>query len=495
VSLEGPNSDDREAIEQLRAAFERAGFTLPAVERLLGLDDLFDRRPRDEPLYRRRAAGDGALGTLVRLFLLAEAVGREEAASALGSLTLERAERMGVLELGKESVGATVEIVPVHGLFVAGDQSRVRGVLPDHVLGFSPPTGVLGGLIVEQPVERALDLGTGGGYQALRAAGFARRVVAVDINPRALRFARFNARLNRAENLELREGDLFEPVAGETFDLAVCNPPYVISPDTSYVYRDSGRSGHSFCETVVRELPGFLAEGAYGIAMLTWAHGRDRAWAEPVRSWLDGSGCDAVLLRYASWDPLRYAATWNRGDDAESYSAALDRWTAYHRALGIERIAWGALALRRRSDTPNWFWAHTVSTDRVGEGSRHVLRLFAAQDFLRRVGGRRNLLGERLALSDDHRFEQSLRLGGLAGGQSATALRLDGGLGLRVELDALVVALLTRLRGDHSLGDVLDELAVSQEGVDREQLANAVLPAIASLVELGFVRPHDGRDA
>ena len=59
MSLEGPNSDDREAIEGLRAAFERAGFTLPAVERLLGLGDLFDRRPRDEPLYRRRAAGDG----------------------------------------------------------------------------------------------------------------------------------------------------------------------------------------------------------------------------------------------------------------------------------------------------------------------------------------------------------------------------------------------------------------------------------------------------
>jgi release factor glutamine methyltransferase len=53
-------------------------------------------------------------------------------------------------------------------------------------------------------------------------------VVAVDINPAAVHCADINARLNHVEHLiELRQGDLFAPVAGERFDLVVFNPPFL----------------------------------------------------------------------------------------------------------------------------------------------------------------------------------------------------------------------------------------------------------------------------
>jgi len=42
------------------------------------------------------------------------------------------------------------------------------------------------------------------------------------VNRRALNLAAFNARLNGIDNLELREGSLFEPVADERFDLVLC---------------------------------------------------------------------------------------------------------------------------------------------------------------------------------------------------------------------------------------------------------------------------------
>ena len=64
-----------------------------------------------------------------------------------------------------------------------------------------------------------LDIGTGSGLLAVHAAAHADRVVAVDINPRALRFAEFNAALNAVDNVEWREGSLFEPVAGEPCNL------------------------------------------------------------------------------------------------------------------------------------------------------------------------------------------------------------------------------------------------------------------------------------
>jgi release factor glutamine methyltransferase len=73
-----------------------------------------------------------------------------------------------------------------------------------------------------------LDMGTGSGICAVFAARHSRRVVAVDINPAAVRCASINARLNHLEHcIEVRYGDLFAPVAGERFDLIVFNPPFL----------------------------------------------------------------------------------------------------------------------------------------------------------------------------------------------------------------------------------------------------------------------------
>ena len=74
-----------------------------------------------------------------------------------------------------------------------------------------------------------LDLGTGSGVCALFAARHARRVVAIDINPEAVRCATVNALINRLDTrLELRHGDLFAPVADERFDLVLFNPPFIV---------------------------------------------------------------------------------------------------------------------------------------------------------------------------------------------------------------------------------------------------------------------------
>lgn len=74
-----------------------------------------------------------------------------------------------------------------------------------------------------------LDLGTGSGVCALFAARHAHRVVAVDINPEAVRCAAVNALMNRLDaRITLRQGDLFAPVADERFDLVLFNPPFIV---------------------------------------------------------------------------------------------------------------------------------------------------------------------------------------------------------------------------------------------------------------------------
>jgi release factor glutamine methyltransferase len=82
-----------------------------------------------------------------------------------------------------------------------------------------------------RPGMRVLDLGTGTGVAAVRAALCGARVTAVDINPDAVRCARINTLLNRVDDrVSVRHGDLFVPVSGERFDLLVCNPPFFREP-------------------------------------------------------------------------------------------------------------------------------------------------------------------------------------------------------------------------------------------------------------------------
>ena len=95
-----------------------------------------------------------------------------------------------------------------------------------------PRTGeFLASLIDATLVSRdceVLDMGTGSGVCAVFAAKYARRVVAVDINPAAVRCAGINALLNNLEHkIDVRLGDLFAAVPNERFDLILFNPPFL----------------------------------------------------------------------------------------------------------------------------------------------------------------------------------------------------------------------------------------------------------------------------
>src|SRR5262249_24065126 len=156
---------------------------------------------------------------------------------------------------------------------------------------------------VRRRADATLDLGTGNGIQALLPSPHSETVFATDINARAVAFAEFNARLNAVTNLEAATGSWLQPVAGREFDLIVANPPYVISPDSTLLFRDSGLPGDEVSRYLVTGIPEHLVDGRWASLACNWVHEADGDWAAPIRGWIEGNGCDAVLLRYGTEEP------------------------------------------------------------------------------------------------------------------------------------------------------------------------------------------------
>ena len=485
--------DDEEALRVLRAALERAGVTVQRVEQALGAHEL-SARPADLVVHARRLSGSDAFSTLARLFLLGLPVEQTLVAAALAPLPLATLADLGVARIDRRAVRATVRLVPHGDYYVASD---IDHTLPpdaaaESVPGIQAPSVTLAKLAVRREVASALDVGTGCGIQALLAARHSGRVVATDVNPRALELAAFNARLNGASNVELRLGDTFSAVEGERFHLVVCNPPYVISPDSTYIYRDSGRPGDELCREIVERTPDFLEEGGFGHVLVSWAHAPDGDWSAPLREWVAGRGCDAWLLHYKSEDPLTHAANWLRplmDGGVDEYEDAVERWVRYLRDLGIEAIGYGAVVLRRRSRATNWVRADEIPIDRLEPAGEHTLRVFAAQDYLAGLRDEGALLDERLRLVERHRIELALRSREGALAVESQTLVLEEGLGFRVGLDRYTGALLPHLDGTRPLREVLtrvaDELELGER--DRDAFVPAALPVVRRLLELGFL--------
>ena len=239
-----PSIRKPDAVRALRRALHAAGFTFENVKQALGADDNLVTQPQQAPLIAQRL-GDRPLATLIRLFVVCVSVSEQDARKALAPLDLADAVALGVVGVGRSRVHPALRLTPTDGLVFASDlEPRVTLEVPaDYVMGVADSSRLLARLTIRRPVERALDVGTGCGYHALLAAQHAEQVIAIDISPRAIAFANFNALLNDLSNVECRIGDRFEPVHGLDFDLIVSNPPFVISPDRATLYRDSGLGG------------------------------------------------------------------------------------------------------------------------------------------------------------------------------------------------------------------------------------------------------------
>lgn len=418
----------------------------------------------DAPYLRRRVAEPTPFHTLVRLFHLGDGVDPVDAGDALGPRLPEALTRAGLLVRDGGRVRATAQLVPYRHLLLASDFREGHGhaALSDHVMGAAPTSDIVARLTVRRLADAALDVGTGTGLLALLCARHARRVVGTDPNPRALAFARLNARLNGIDQTRFERGPFLEPVEDETFDLVVSNPPFAISPESRYQYRDGGERGDRVSERIVRDAADRLKVGGFATILVSWHHTDEDDWAERPRHWTRAADCDVWLLRGHSVDPLAYAAFFLRqtelGDPAR-YDRLLDEWLRYYEDLGIRRLAIGTIVMRRR-DGPGWFRADTIPTeDMLGDCGAHIESVFTAEDLLRGFASPRDLLGMRLRLRPGHVLEHRLALEDGQWVAHESRLVLREGFRFTGEVDAPVVHLLQGCDGRRTFGEAVARLA------------------------------------
>jgi SAM-dependent methyltransferase len=494
------DATDGAGIAQLREALVTGEYDFAHVRPLLrGEGDALGARPADIPIIERMLPAGRRLAPLMRLFMLPVETSETDARAGLAPLSVEGALRLGVIRRTAAGVEGTVHIAPVGDYLIACDRTPDYSVdVPsDVVMGVANSSDLLASLTVRQPVERALDIGCGSGIQAVLAARHAKQVIACDVNPRALNFTAFNAALNGADNVECRAGSFFEPVKGESFDLVVCNPPFVISPENAITFRDGGMVGDDVSRHVVREAAAHLREGGLAFVMISWGIGDHARWPDRLRPWVADLPCDIWLLHHSSDAALLYAAAWNWPLESRppEYATAIDRWTGYLDELGFASVGYGAAILRKRSDTTNWVRFDDLRGQSEPASGEQIAQLIANQDYLADLDEDRSLLDARLAMVPDHRLEQVLRWHDGGAAVEAAMLRHETGFRFPLPVDAFGAQLLSHLEG-HTLREAVHAAAADHfatMAIDYAELEAKAVQFAKLTLGLGYTTVVGGR--
>lgn len=472
---------------RLRRVFAEHGFDEAGIAGRLGGVDVNRLAPRSRPRLLAMTAAGTPLDILIRLFVLSGDVAGGDAARALAPVGLAGLVRAGLLRGGADGVTSLVRIRPFAGRLLAYDPSDCL-LREDHVLGPGHASRELHNATVRIPFRRALDLGTGCGVQALSCAAHCETVVGTDVNPRAVAIARFNAELNGLPRVEVRAGNLFEPVAMETFDLIVMNMPYAISPGVKFLFRDAGGDGDAFLQQVIREVPGHLTEGGYCFLAAQWAQTEGEPWRERVWRWFKDSPLDVWILRQTVQLASAYAEGWIAETEEPGDAARWHAWMDYLRARRIEAVHGGLLCLRRRAAGAGWF---SISDDagalRPGAGD-DILLGFGMRDFLARHKDDAELLGHCYRVAPALRVERTTEPSETGWRTTEVVLRNAGGLTFVRRIDENTFEILRRLDGRRTLDQVIDGYA-TEARIDWAVLTDHVVATIRPLLEHGFIRP------
>ena len=331
------------------------GYSEVAIYNLLGIDSLQMIEPTHLHYYDVHVLPESPLSDLVRLFQLRASVPRERVETIFNTQDLHLLEALGLLVDKDSDIYAAVDIFCSGGVLLATDHRymiRAGDRLDEEpVMYIGMDSHGLVQTAPRQSCSRVLDLCCGSGIQGLVASRYAREVVAVDLNPRAVRFARFNAQLNGIVNYTVLPGNLYDAVPGQSFDCILANPPFVPSPVKSLKFRDGGASGEDILCTIVEGAWDHLeSEGRLCIVtdLVDIA-----AYEDKLKTWLSKADAHSLILTTADRDEMLFSVPHCHAPFHQSlieYNNELDRWIDNFRKARLKAVNFGYILVWRRAD-------------------------------------------------------------------------------------------------------------------------------------------------
>jgi hypothetical protein len=292
-------------------------------------------------------------------------------------------------------------------------------------------------------------------------------------------------RLSGLGDVEPRQGSLFEPVAGERFDLVVANPPFVISPDARYTYRESGFPADGFCAELVRQVPRHLNPGGRCQLLANWLHVKGEDWRDRVGGWLTGTGCDGWAVQRDVQDPAEYVELWLR-DAAEQgtpgYRDRYDTWLDRLESLNVTGIGFGWITLHASGTLDPVVRVEEYGGQAEQPVGAYVDEILKAVALAHRMDDR-ELLAARLRTAAGVLEERT----GLPGADDPAQIRLRQTRGLRrtTVVGTVEAALAGVCDGELPLAPLLDAIA-ELTGTDPMELRARAPETLHPLIAEGF---------
>jgi len=287
-----------------------------------------------------------------RLFAYRDSVELAQVDAILGEDLRSAWVESGVLEDAEGGLRSRLRLMPFADLVLASDEADARF---DPVMGPGATTMELWRAIAVEPGASVLDVGCGAGSLALASvragAGMA---IGIDIDRRAIAYARFNARLNGIDHAHFETGDGLAVVHGRTFDLVLSQPPFVSRPEDgdTTTFLHGGSRGDELALGWVREFPELLAPRGRALVLLDLAPMAGQTVEQRLQTVLRHPDVAVVLISAPGHGPeqqsVAYAAV-AHSDLGTDYADTVRRYRRHLDHLGIESTRHVLLELRRRS--------------------------------------------------------------------------------------------------------------------------------------------------
>jgi SAM-dependent methyltransferase len=360
----GPQSQ----FDSLRELLESSGYTSKYLCERLGVSSISElENLREGPMTLEGI--EKVEDVLIWLFLGRERLDRAIAGRFLSDTDMEMLGDLGLIEDAPSTneIQSTVLLYPVESVYIVSDLpiNREDGSVVSYPDAVYPPFMASAGwflsMMPRTPCESFLELCGGTGIAALLASQFATQSCSVDITRRSTIFAEFNAALNRTRGFRALEGDLYDPVSGETFDRIVAHPPYMPATENSQIFRDGGPDGEQITRGILRGLTDHLRPGGQLFVTAILSDRRDAPVEARVRDMLGSTAheFDVAVVTIKGLHPIVHygGELWKGTATANEVEPQL----AHLRTLGIVRMVLCTVIVQRPAESRSVFTTRRVA--------------------------------------------------------------------------------------------------------------------------------------